>query len=439
MQKAAPVARLRARLDRVALSGALIIMGFFGILGGWLAIAPLSSAAVATGVVSPDSSRKSIQHLEGGIVREVLVKDGDVVAAGQVLVVLEDTQARAQVQALRAQWHRLAAVRTRISSLQADRPAPEFVRETLDAATADAELAAFLRTQAELFKTRREGQQSKVEILRRQVQQLAEQKSGREAESKGYAEQLRLLDDELTGLKALLAQGNALKSRVMQLLRLRAETESKAAASRAAIATIEQKIAEIQLAVSASEPEYRDKLADELVHLNSEIAQLDERLAAAKDVLRRTVIAAPVDGTIVGLRLRTTGGVVKPGEVLVQIVPAHDALVIDTRVQPVDIAAVRVGQTAQVHLLPFAQRNLPIIEGKVVHVGADSMTDERTGERFYDAKVVVERELIKHVAPEIEMSAGMPADILIVTGERSAFRYIVEPIERSFRMSFRQP
>ena len=139
------------------------------------------------------------------------------------------------------------------------------------------------------------------------------------------------------------------------------------------------------------------------------------------------------------MRLRTTGGVVKPGEVLVQIAPAHDALVIDTRVQPVDIAAVRVGQTAQVHLLPFAQRNLPIIEGKVAHVGADSMTDERTGERFYDAKVVVERELIKHVAPEIEMSAGMPADILIVTGERSAFRYIVEPIERSFRMSFRQP
>ena len=313
------------------------------------------------------------------------------------------------------------------------------MRETLDAATADAELASFLRTQAELFKTRRETQRSKVEMLRRQVQQLAEQKSGREAESKGYAEQLRLLDDELTGLKALLAQGNALKSRVMQLLRLRAETESKAAASRAAIATVEQKIAETQLAVFASRSEYRDKLADELVRTNSEIAQLEERLAAAKDVLRRTVIAAPVDGTIVGLRLRTTGGVVKPGEVLVQIVPAHDALVIDTRVQPVDIAAVRVGQTAQVHLLPFAQRNLPIIEGKVALVGADSMTDERTGERFYDAKVVVERELIKHVAPEIEMSAGMPADILIVTGERSAFRYIVEPIERSFRMSFRQP
>src|SRR5687767_2929966 len=212
MQKPAPVARLRARLDRVALTGGLIIIGFFGILGGWLAIAPLSSAAVATGVVSPDSSRKSIQHLEGGIVREVLVKDGDVVAAGQPLVVLEDTQARAQVQALRAQWHRLAAVRSRNSSLQADRPAPEFVRETLDAATADAELASFLRTQAELFKTRRETQQSKVEMLRRQVQQLAEQKSGREAEGRGYAEQLRLLDDELTGLKVLLAQGNALKS-----------------------------------------------------------------------------------------------------------------------------------------------------------------------------------------------------------------------------------
>ena len=171
------------------------------------------------------------------------------------------------------------------------------------------------------------------------------------------------------------------------------------------------------------------------MRINSEIAQLEERLAAAEDVLRRTVIPAPVDGTIVGLRLRTTGGVVKPGEVLLQIVPSHDALVIDTRVQPVDIAAVHVGQTAQVHLLPFAQRNLPIIEGRVAHVGADSMTDERTGERFYDAKVVVERELIKKVAPEIEMSAGMPADILIVTGERSAFRYIVEPIERSFRMS----
>src|SRR5512134_859627 len=187
MQKPAPVARLRSRLDRVALTGGLIITGFFGILGGWLAFAPQSSEAVATGVVSPDSSRKSIQHLEGGIVREVLVKDGDRVAAGQSLVVLEDTQARAQAQALRAQWHRLAAVRSRVASLQADRSAPEFPKETLDAAAADAELASFLRTQAELVKTRREGQQSKVEMLQRQVQQLAEQKSGREAESKGYA------------------------------------------------------------------------------------------------------------------------------------------------------------------------------------------------------------------------------------------------------------
>lgn len=429
---------LPVALRTVVLLGGAIIFLFFVCFGGWLTYAPLASAAIASGIVSPDSSRKAIQHLEGGIVREILVKDGDYVRTGTVLMRFDDTQARAQFQSMQLQHLRLRAIRTRLAALQSGTAELQFDASIVAASKDDQDFAAFLKAQTDLFTTRRSASDGRREMLESQIEQINEQIAGLTAEAGGNKQQLELIDEELAGLLTLLKDGNALKSRVLQIQRARAEVSSKLAATKASLASAQQKISEVRIAIVNSDIEFRDKLADEHMRINSEIAQLEERLQAARDILSRTTVVSPVEGTVMGLRFKTTAGVVRPGEVIVQVVPAKDELVIDARIQPIDIRSVKAGQLAQVHLLPYQSRNLPIIEGRVLSVSADTITDERTNERYYEAKVVVEREAIAKIAPEIELSPGMPAEVLIVTGQRSALRYLLEPIERSFRVSFRQ-
>jgi HlyD family secretion protein/epimerase transport system membrane fusion protein len=289
-----------------------------------------------------------------------------------------------------------------------------------------------------LFTTRRDAALGRKTVFERQIEQLREQTVGVDAELKGNLTQLSLIEEELRGLQELLKTGNALKSRVLQVQRAQAEITGKASTNRASIAGIEQKIGEVRVTMLNAETEYRDKLADELMRVNGEIAQLEEKLQATRDLLARTTVTAPTEGTVLGMRFKTTKGVIRPGDVILQIVPTKDELVIDARVQPIDGKSIRPGQMAEVHLLPYVQRNLPMIEGRVISITPDTLSDERTGEKYYEAKVIVERNRLKEIAPEVELSPGMPADVMIVTGARSAFRYLMEPIERSFRLSFRQ-
>lgn len=429
---------LQKTLQSTAIWGLAIVFVFFVLFGGWLATAPLSSAAVATGVVSPDGSRKAIQHLEGGIINEILVKDGDNVEAGQVLVTIADIQAKAQYTGVKAQWLRLRAIRHRTKTLQLDLTEIDFPDDIREHADRDPEFADFLKAQTELFKTRQTSHEDQKNILIRQKTQISEELVGLEAEHKGNQQQLLFLNEELEALNTLLKSGDAKKSRILQLQRAYAEVQSKVAATRASIASANQKISEIEIRISSAETEYRDKLADEYMRINGEIAQLEEKKGATQDVLKRTAVIAPIDGIVVGLNFKTTGGVIKPGDVILELVPSQAELVIDARVQPIDIDSVRVGQRAQVHLLPFEQRHLPIIEGDVESVSADAMSDDRTGEQYFKAKIVIPKTRMETLAPNVALAPGMPVDVMIVTGERSALRYLLEPIERSFRKSFRQ-
>ena len=433
-----PEFSLKSALSPFVMVGGAIIFLFFFCFGSWMSYAPLASAAVASGSVSPDSSRKAVQHLEGGIIREILVKDGDYVRRGMPLMRLDDTLAKSQFQSMQVQLIRLKAIRARLVALQAGAEKLEFDKITLDAAELDSDLKAFLKAQNDLFVTRRDANTGRRQIYERQIEQVGEQMNGLRAEAVGNQQQLNYIEDELGGLQWLLENGNALKSRVLQLQRAQSEVTGKLASNRSSLAGAEQKIGEIKLTIVNAEIEFRDKLADEHMRINSEIAQLEEKLAGGRDILERTVLPSPVDGTIVGLRFKTSGGVVRPGEVILNIVPSKDELVIDARVQPIDARSVTIGLLAQVNLLPYASRNMPIIEGRVIGMSADALTDERTNEKYYEAKVLIDRIALAKIAPDVELTPGMPADVLIVTGQRSALRYILEPIERSFRMSFRQ-
>lgn len=430
-------AQLRRMLQPLVIVGGLIIAMFFGGLGGWAATAPLSSAAVASGVISPKGSRRAVQHLEGGIIKEIMVKEGSEVAAGQPLIVLHDTQAKAQFQANQSTWLRLMAIKARLTALQADQAELDLSSKLETYASADPEYQAFLDSQRDLFRTKKQGHEGRKSVLETQRQQLIEQLEGVKAERVGNDRQLELITSELDGLLGA-PPGTIRKSRIMEMQRMQAEVSSKTANSRASIASVKQKVAEVDLAIINAENEYRDKLADEIMRINAELAQVTERVVAGRDVLTRTVISAPVDGIVADMKFKTLGGVIKPGDVLMHIVPTKEDLVIDARLQPIDRDVVLIGQTAQVNLLAYVQRNLPILEGEVTFVSADTLTDERTGEPFYETRISIDRAKLDAVAPNIDLAPGMPADVLILTGARPTVLYIFEPILRSLNRAFRQ-
>lgn len=436
--RGAPEQGLKAALRGPVLFGIAVVLVFFAGLGGWAAIAPLASAAIAPGVVSPDGSRRTVQHLEGGIIREILVEDGSRVEVGDPLLVLADVAARASFEQLQTQVDALAALQARLIAEQQGRDAVAFPDRLLDAAAASEEVADILAAQSDLFETRRTAIEGRKNILRQRIAQLSEEITGLEAQIVSQERQLALIEEEIEGVAQLVDQGLERRPRLLALQRQEAEIEGAIAENRAAIARANQAIGEAELQILGLETDRLDEIATELTRVRTELLSLEERLMSSEDVLTRTVIAAPVSGTVVQLRYRTTGGVIGPGDAILDIVPLDEDLVIDARVSPVDIDAVAQGQDAQIHLLAYAQRNLPRIEGTVTTVSADALTDEQSGERYFRVKVEVDRDRLEALPADVTLAPGMPAEVLIMTGERTALQYILQPFLDSIRRSFRE-
>ncbi|MGH6912992.1 MAG: HlyD family type I secretion periplasmic adaptor subunit, partial [Geminicoccales bacterium] len=224
----------------------------------------------------------------------------------------------------------------------------------------------------------------------------------------------------------------------LALQRARAEIEGNRAERRAHIARARQAIGETELQIIAQGTTQLDSINQELSRTQSELAEVEQRLAASRDVLERTLITAPIDGTVVALRFRTRGGVVRPGEPVLDIVPADEELLVDARVAPADIDAVRVGLPARVVLPAFNQRTMPRIEGRVRQVSADAIDDAESGQRFFLARIEIDRAQLAALEPTIELTPGMPAEVYITTGERTVLDYLLAPIRDSLRRAFRE-
>lgn len=428
---------MMAALHRPLVIGATTIAFFFGGLGGWAAVAPLASAAIASGVVIPDGSRRTVQHLEGGIVRAIRVQDGSRVTAGQVLVELDDTQARAQYEQLLGRSRFLKAAQVRLAAEQTDALGVAFPAEWRQLAHESQSFAALLAAQQDLFVTRRANLRDREAIHRHQISQLREQIAGWQAGIASYVRQVALLDQEIAGVNELLSKGLERKPRLLALQRAREAAEGEQATRRASIAGAMQAIGQTESEIVELRSKRQDAINVELSAVLTELAAIDEQVRSRRDVLNRVVITAPVAGTVVGLRHHTPGGVIKPGEPILDLVPAGETLLIDARVSPVDIDTVKPGLTAQVHLTPYRQRTLPPITGIVRTVSADSLTDPATGTTYYLARVDVDLSPLAHLVPAIELVPGMPAEVLIMTGTRSAAAYLLQPIIESLRRAFR--
>lgn len=418
--------------------GYAVIASVFGGLFLWSVLAPIEGAVIASGQVVVESNRKAVQHLEGGVVGEILVREGQTVREGETLVRLDATVTRANVALIDAQLRELYARRAR---LVAERdgldalPAPE----GLEAVLQQEAFAAKVAGQRQLFEARRDTRITQVSLLEERVVQQNERIAGLKAQIASTSAQRRLIEDELEGVRELNAQGFAPMTRVRALERESERLNGQNGALRAGVAEAQSIISEARLEISRLGETEREDAISELRDAEVSINQLEERRIAAADALARTEIKAPQAGRVLGLSIHTIGGVIAPGRPIMEIVPDGDRLQIAARVSPRDIEKVAAGQDSMIRFTSFSVRRTPEAHGVVVTVSADSMADQITGAPYYLALIELpdEKELSKALSGQI-LAPGMPAEAYIRTGRRPAISYLLRPLTDSLARSMRE-
>jgi HlyD family type I secretion membrane fusion protein len=437
MTKRAPSRAAPERSPRATIvTGFACIALCFGGFGAWAAIAPLASAVIAPAAVTVDSKRKKVQHLEGGIVKELLVRDGDMVEAGQVLIRLDETRALASLSIVRAALDAARAVEARLNAEQNGADAPLFPIELM-AREGEPAVGDTLRGQRLLFEARRVARFGQAEILAQRVTQLDEQIVGLKAQQVAKEKQIVLIADELGGLKQLFKDGHATKPRILALERESAKIHGERGELISEIARAKTAIGEAKLQIIQIDRTFREEVVAALREAQDKIVDLSERVASAAHVVDHIDIRAPVGGIVVGLDIHTVGGVIKPGDTLLEIVPQRDRLIVEGRIRPTDVDNVAVGLESTVNFTAFKQRTLPTIFGRVAYVSADSLTDPKTGEIYYTAKIDVDDSELAKLGDR-ELLPGMPAQVMIRTGERTALRYLVQPVLDSMDRAWRE-
>ena len=423
-----------------ALVGMGVIVFFVGVGIVWGGSAPIAGAAIAPGVVSPDGRRRTVQHLEGGIIHQLLVTSGDHVTQGQPLIVLEETQALADYNRIVVQRRTYAAMQARLEAEQAraeEITFPDWLMDDLRGPDGPV-VAEIIGTQQTLFETRSAAQQSRADILRQRIAQLEEEIIGFESQIDSQNRQIGLIESEVEDVQELVDRGLERRARLLALQRQQADIEGAVGANEASIAQARQSIGETNLQILNLNTDRQDEIANELNQVRFERAGVEQDLSRTQDVLSRTSILAPISGIVVENRFTTVGGVIRPGEPILDIVPQEEELLIDARVSPNDIDSIQIGMTAQVILSAYSQRRLPRIDGQVKSISADRLVDEVTGQPYFLARVEVNPQELLDLEDRITLTAGMPAEVYILTGERTALEYLMEPVIQSFRRAFRE-
>jgi HlyD family type I secretion membrane fusion protein len=423
---------MRAPIRAGFLMISIFVLGF----GGWAALAPLGSAVVAHGTVVVDTNRKSIQHLEAGIVREILVQDGDRVAEGQVLVRLDDTQARTNLQLIAGRYNAAMAQVARLKAEALGRKEITFPAELL-AQREQSDIAQLIETETTIFEARLSELDNQTKILDQRDAQILEEVKGVQGQIAAQSRQISLIGSEISDVSELLAKGLAQKPRLSQLQRTAADLDGQRSQNAATIAKARQNMGDTQLQIAELTVTRVNEAVAALGDTQKDLFDLGQQIQAARDVLDRMVIRAPQDGIVVNLAVHTVGGVINQGAPLMEIVPSLDKLVVEAHVEVTDIDKVRSDLPAQIRLLAYSQRTTPSVDGHVVLVSADRIDDEKTKTAYYTARVDVDQEKLAAM-PSIHLYPGMPVDVMIETGKRTMLQYLLAPIENSFAHALRE-
>jgi HlyD family secretion protein len=431
---------LGTRMDR-ALAGELrtglrVLIAAVVIAGGWGTFVPLGGAIVAPGVIAVESKIKKVQHPSGGIVSQINVKDGSHVAAGDLLVRLDETQARANNQMLAKQ---LEQVQMRIARLIAERDGAADI--TLPHHLADREMeediSDLMISERGQFTARSVTRNSQKELLRSHSQQLREQIVGLEAQTKSKAEQIELIAKELVGVQDLYDKGLSTITRLAGLQREASRLDGERGQIVSAIAEAKSKISETDIQLLRIDQDFRTEVTKELREAQDKEAELIERATAANDQLRRIEIRAPVAGLVHELAVHTIGGVVAPGETMMEIVPETDNLVIEAHLPPQDIDQVQLGQTTHVRFPAFNQRTTPQLVGLVSYVSADLSRDKQSNATYYTVKVTMTASERRRLG-DLQLVAGMPAEAFLQTTSRTMLSYLFKPITEQLARMFNE-
>lgn len=417
-------------------AGAVVMLLFFGGLGTWAALAPLTGAVVAEGEVKVEANRQAVQHLDGGIVRQILVKDGQEVAKGQVLIRLDDTAAKANVDVLTGQFDALKVLEARLIAERDGRDRISF-NDDIAARQYEPQVTALMTGQINLFEARRRAFEGQRLLQEQKIGQLKEQIAGYQAQVNSQQRQMALIGEEAKGTRELWQKGWAPKTKVLALDRTTASLEGQRGELVANISRSNQQIAEAELQILQLSKDRMSEVSEQLRDAQSKLMDIEPRLRAARDTLERAELKAPRAGYAVGLTAFTVGGVIAKGDHVLDIVPIGSPLVVTGHIKPEEIEGLRPGLRAEVHLTAYKQRVMPLLHGTVTRVSADRLTDQRSGNGYYEVEVEPDLQELAE-AHGVKLQPGMPAEIMVPTRARTALDYLLAPLTSGFDRAMRE-
>lgn len=431
-----PPESARSSIRRHLLMGVFIVFLLGGGVGGWAATTELAGALIAEGQIVVDSNIKKVQHPTGGIVGKFFARDGDHVNAGDVLVRLDETVMRANLAIVSKGLDQLMARKARLEAERDGATTIKFPPELLSPRN-DPEAQQAVESERKLFELRRTARLGQKAQLNQRIEQLEQEVSGIEAQQQAKAQEIKLIQNELTGVRALYAKNLVQINRLTQLEREAARLEGERAQLVSQAAQSKGKISEIRLQIIQIDQDLSSEVAKELRDIDAKIGEYVERKVTAEDQLRRTEIRAPQTGTVFQSTVHTVGGVITAGEPIMLIVPDADKLEVEAKVRPQDIDQVRIGQSAVLRFTAFDSRTTPEINGTVTRVSADTTTDQRSGQSFYTVRIALPPDASEKLG-HVRLLPGMPVEAFVQTGERTVISYLMKPLHDQFMRAFRE-
>lgn len=416
---------------------AIMVMGF----GVWGNMAPIAGAVVASGVFVATGQNKIIQHLEGGVIREIHVREGDTVVPGQILIDLDETAPRAELRRLFLRRTRLTAMDARLQAEMREADQIVFPDELMQTENVP-EVKEILESQRLTFMARRNNMNSDVASIGEGINALNERIQGSKVQLDGVHRQIKFIEEEIEAKEYLLRTGLVRKPEVLLLQRAQANLEGEVGRIMGDIGDAKERIAKALEQINGVKKTAIKTAVEQMHEVRGELVDVRERMLSAKGVLDRIHITAPVKGVVVKLRYHTQGGVIEAGKSIMEILPLKDELIIEARVRPQDIDSVKHGQQATVRLTALSQRITPMVSAEVVYLSADTLADEKKSQQVGPTDIYIIRVKLNTeeaaTIPGFSPTPGMPAEVYVKTSERTFFQYIARPIHDSMSRAFRE-
>ena len=432
----APTITARRSIRRHQLVGLAVVGLLVGVVGSWAATTAISGAVIAPGTLVVDTNVKKVQHPTGGIVGEILARDGDHVTAGQVVLLLDDTMTRASLAIVTKGLTEFLARKAR---LEAERDAAETIQipDELAARLNEKDVAHVVNGAQRLFELRKSARVGQKDRLQQRLEQLNQEIVGLTAQVEAKTEEIRLIKRELSGARRLWAKKLLPISKLTNLEREATRVSGEKGQLISAIARARAKVAETELEIIQIDRDLASEVARELREMHAKIGEFVERKIAAQDQLRRIDIRAPQSGTVHQSSVHTVGGVVSPGEQIMLVVPEADNLTVEAKVAPQDIDQLYLGQAAMLRFSAFNQRTTPEIKATVSRISADITTDERSGLSYYTIRAAMSADEVARLG-DVSLVPGMPVEVFVKTGDRKVLSYLVKPLSDQIARAFRE-